>query len=42
MREKLYSLVVYMLMVNIYRGAKCRGTYLALGTDHEGDSCFSI
>ena len=29
-------------MVDIYRGAKRRGIYLALGTDPEGDSCFSI
>ena len=29
-------------MVDIYRDAKRRGIYLALGTDPEGDSCFSI
>ena len=29
-------------MVDIYRNAKRRGIYLALGTDHEGDICFSI
>ena len=28
--------------VNIYRDAKHRGIYLALFTDPEGDSCFSI
>ena len=27
---------------NIYRDAKRRGIYLALFTDAEGDSCFSI
>ena len=26
----------------IYRDAKCEGIYLALFTDPEGDSCFSI
>ena len=30
------------IVVDIYRGAKRRGIYLALGTDPEGDSCFSI
>ena len=29
-------------MVHIYRDAKRRGIYLALFTDPEGDSCFSI
>ena len=29
-------------MVDIYREAKRRRIYLALGTDFEGDSCFSI
>ena len=29
-------------MVAIYRDAKCRGIYLALFTNPEGDSCFSI
>ena len=29
-------------MVDIYRDAKCRGLYLPLFTDPEGDSCFSI
>ena len=29
-------------MVNIYRDVKRRGIYLALFTDPEGDSCFSI
>ena len=29
------------IVVDIYRGAKRRGIYLALGTDPEGDSCFS-
>ena len=29
-------------IVGIYRDAKRRGIYLALFTDPEGDSCFSI
>ena len=29
-------------MVDICRDAKRQGTYLALGTDLEGDSCFGI
>ena len=29
-------------MVDIYRVAKRRGIYLALGTNPEGNSCFSI
>ena len=28
--------------MGIYQDAKCRGIYLALLTDPEGDSCFSI
>ena len=30
------------LVVDTYRDSKRRDTYLALGTDPEGDSCFSI
>ena len=29
-------------MVDIYEVAKLRGKYLLLGTDPEGDHCFSI
>ena len=29
-------------MVDIYRDAKLRGIYLALDTEREGNSCFSI
>ena len=39
-RGKQYSLVEYMLIVDIYRETKRRGIYLALGIDPEGDSCF--
>ena len=40
--EKHYSLVGYMLTVDIYQAAERRGKYLTLVTDTEGDNGFSI
>ena len=40
-REKHYSLVGYMLTVDIYQATKRRDKYPPLVTDTEGDNCFS-
>ena len=32
----------WIVVAGIYRAAKCRGMYLALFSDPEGNSCFSI
>ena len=39
-----YIINISVVEVNIggYRDAKCRGIYLALFTDPEGDACLSI
>ena len=41
-KQKNYPPKGSWMLVKIYRDGKRRGIYLALFTDPEGDSCFSI